>query len=326
MLQAGSTTRAAIWTSEDGLSWGEPILIPPEPIETDAIWSRYWISGFGRWGDELLAFGWNGIGAGDGGFPMLWRSADGVTWSVVDTGGTLFGDDYHFPLRSVISPLGQLAVLSVTGLGSGASIYVTDDLANWEEHPITLADQMMSVSGLAASPGLLIAVGTETHPWVDRPETTAHAWISADAETWSPVAPPNPDGTLSSITWDPARERFVAIGSGDDRVPAAWLTTDGSRWSRIPLADDVGQMRDIAVADGLILASGVTGPMLAPETGQTIAWSSHDGVTWRIVPLADAQYGSVVGVTPGSAVTIVNRWSESESDTWIPWAGPVDAE
>ncbi|MGH2418739.1 MAG: hypothetical protein ACRDFY_10435, partial [Candidatus Limnocylindria bacterium] len=121
-------------------------------------------------------------------------------------------------------------------------------------------------------------------------------------------------------------ERFVAIGTDDDGRPAAWLTADGGNWSHIPLAEEEGQMRDIAVADGLLLASGVAGSMLAPQTGQTIAWSSHDGVTWRVVPLADAQYGSVVGVTPESAVTIVNRWSESEADTWIAWAGPVGAE
>ena len=85
-------------------------------------------------------------------------------------------------------------------------------------------------------------------------------------------------------------------------------------------------MRDIVVADGLILASGVTGSTLGPETGQTIVWSSHDGVTWRVVPLADAQNGSVVAVTPQSAVTIVNRWSESDGDTWVSWAGAVSAE
>lgn len=323
MVMANQTTRAAVWRSDDGRSWSEPMLLAPEPTrDASGISTRYWISGFGRWDDTVLAFGWNGVGAGDGGYPMLWTSDDGgATWSVVDTAGSLYGEEYHFPDASVATPQGQLAVLSSTGLGQGAAIYLTGDLAEWEMHSITSSEEMVSVTGIAASADLLIAVGTEMHPWVDRPITTAHAWASPDGRTWQPLTPPNGNGTLASVVWDDTRGRFVAIGTDDDGLPAAWLTTDGSDWARIRLADVEGNVAAIAISDGLIVASGATGPMFEPEEGQTFAWSSYDGVTWRVVPLADGQHRPVVGAAPGFAVMIVNSWSEEHGDQWRPWAG-----
>jgi hypothetical protein len=290
----------------------------------DGITPRYWINGFGEWNGGLLAFGWNGVGAGDGGYPMLWQSVDGESWSVVDTTGSDF-DSYHFPQRSVATPQGDLAVLTGTGLGSGASIFVTEDLETWEEHPLTTPELLLQVTGLAASPSRLMVVGTETHPFADVEDrrTTPHAWVSIDGRTWTSLTPPSTDGTLDRVTWDPLRERFVAVGTDAAGVPAAWLTADGSTWSAIPLAEETGQMHDIAAVTGLIVASGTVGPLFEPS-GETIAWTSHDGVTWRVLPLVDRQAGSVVGATPGSAVMIVNGWDEEAGDGWQSWAGPVD--
>jgi hypothetical protein len=223
-----------------------------------------------------------------------------------------------------MTPQRDLAVLSATGLGSGASIFLTGDLATWEEHAITSPDLLMQVSGLAASPSRVILVGTETHPYEageDR-QTTPHAWVSADGRTWTSIVAPNPGGTLDRVTWDPSRERFVAVGSGDDGAPAAWLTADGSQWSRIPLAEESGQMHDVVAVDGLMVASGTVGPLFE-ATGETIVWTSHDGVTWRVMPLVDRQANSVVGATPGSAVMIVNGWDEEAGDGWQSWAGAV---
>jgi hypothetical protein len=325
-VRVGDFSRAAIWTSPDGRTWSEPIALPPEPVpNSDGMHPRYWINGFGQWDGTLLAFGWNGVGCCDGGYPMLWRSDDGDAWSVVDTAGSAFGDGYHFPQRSVVTPQGELAVLSATGLGSDASIFVTGDLMAWDERPITDGERPMSVAGLAASASLLMIVGTEHHPYEadEDPPTTAHAWTSTDGRTWTPVVAPNPEGTLDDVTWDPSRERFVAIGTTDDGRPAAWLTTDGSQWSSVPLAEEAGRMHDLVAVDGLVVASGTVGPRLDDTTGGTIAWSSHDGITWRVVPLVDRQWSSLVGATPGFALMVVNRWEEAGGDSWQSWAGPV---
>lgn len=324
-VQIGDFSRATVWTSQDGRTWNGPMALPPEPVPSaDGMHPRYWINGFGEWDGALLAFGWNGVGCCDGGYPMLWRSDDGGSWSLVDTAGSAFGDGYHFPQRSAVTPEGELAVLSATGLGGSASIFLTGDLTTWEEHPITDPQRSTGVGGLAASPSLLIVVGTEQHSYEadEDPPTTAHAWTSADGRVWTSVEVPNPDGTLGRVTWDPARERFVAVGTDDDGAPAAWLTADGSGWSWIPLAEEEGRVNDVAAAEGLIVASGTVGPVF-DTTGETIAWSSHDGVTWRVMPLIDRQWGSVVGATPGSAVMIVIRWDEEAGESWEAWSGPV---
>lgn len=323
-VQMGDFYRAATWTSLDGRTWSGPIALPPEPVpDSDGMHPRYWINGFGVLDGTLLAFGWNGVGCCDGGFPMMWRSDDGEIWSVVNTAGSAFGDSYHSPQTSVSTPQGNLAVLTATGLGSGASIFLTGDLVSWEEYSFTELEPY-TVSGLAASPTLLIAVGTEhlSYEAGEDPPTTAHAWTSTDGRTWTAVTAPNPDGTLDSVTWDPSRDRFVAVGTDDDGAPAAWLTADGSGWSWIPLADETGRMQDVAAADGLIVASGNVGPTFEPS-GETIAWTSHDGVTWLVMPLLDRQRGSVVGAESGSAVMIINDSDEAGGDSWQSWAGPV---
>jgi len=325
-VQVGDFMRATVWTSIDGRIWSGPTALGPEPVpDPDGMHPRYWINGFGEWDGDLLAFGWNGVGCCDGGHPMLWRSTDGDSWSVVDTAGSAYGDGYHSPQRSVPTPTGELAVLSATGLGGGASVFLTGDLATWEEHPITDPELLMSLKSLAASRTLVMVVGTEHHSYEagEEPPTTAHAWTSADGRTWTSIVTPNPDGTLARVTWDPVRDRFVAVGTGDDGAPAAWLTADGSQWSRIPLAEESGQMHDVVAVDGLIVASGTVGPLF-DATGETIAWTSHDGVTWRVMPLVDSQRNSVVGATPGFAVMIVDRSDEEAGDRWQSSAGPVD--
>jgi hypothetical protein len=77
-VQIGDFMRAAVWTSPDGRAWNGPIALPPEPAaDDDGIRPRYWINGFGERDGALLAFGWNGVGCCDGGYPMMWSSEDG---------------------------------------------------------------------------------------------------------------------------------------------------------------------------------------------------------------------------------------------------------
>jgi hypothetical protein len=325
-MLSDETTRAALWTSEDGLVWSEPTLLAPEPAQTEGIWSRHWISGFGQWGDDLLAFGWNGVGGGDGGYPMLWRSADGVTWALVETGGSKYVDDHHFPQRSIVAPGGELAVLSGTGLGNGASMFLTSDLVAWEAYPITPADRNIQVTGVAASEELAIAVGTETHPWVDEPETSAHAWVSKDGRRWTSVETPNPDGALTSVAWDDVHHRFVVVGSDDGGLPAAWLTSDGRSWSQIALGDEEGEVSVVVSDAGLTVAAGVIGSYFDTEGAPTIAWSSFDALNWWYVPIAEDRLRPAIGITGRSVVTLMNGWTEDEGDYWVARAGSAGSD
>jgi len=316
-----TTSRAAVWTSVDGISWNGPTLIDPEPTDRDGFPDRHWINGFGLWNGDLLAFGWNGICCGDGGFPRLWRSPDGETWEVVDIDGTPFGDDYHFPHSSTVNASGELVVFSGIGLGTGTAAFMTADLQTWETFPITEPANPVFAAAVAGSPARFLAGGMlSTWSEADQATTeTSVAWTSTDGRTWQPIAPPDVDGTIDDIAWDAVHDRFVAVGVDADGIPHAWLTEDGSRWSAIPLADEPMRMQAVTAADGLIVATGLSGSV-ETGVGETFVWSSHDGITWWYGSVLDRQAGTIVGAVPGTALLLT---SMSGRDGWVPLVGVV---
>lgn len=325
-FDVGPTIRAAIWTSTDGIAWSDASLLEPEPAEEEGLWPRYWINGFGEWDGSLLAFGWNGVGGGDGGYPMLWRSADGNTWEVVETGGTAFGDEYHFPSSSVIGPDGSLVVFSHIGLGGQAATFVTSDLQSWEVHAI---DEDHQAARMAGSPTHLIAVGHEQPPYEDpedRPPMIPHAWSSTDGRTWHVIEPPAEATALADIAWDPTHRRFVAVGTDDGGLPVAWLTTDGGAWTSIPIGEEPTYMHRVVAAEGLIVASGETGDGFGPVPGDTIVWSSHDAVSWWYTSVLTRARGTVEAVTGDEAILVSGRWTEAGDESWLSLRGTLTAE
>lgn len=320
----GPALRATVWTSADGIAWSEPIGLDPAPVQEEGFWGRYWIRGLGEWNGELMAFGWHGVGCCDAGSPMLWRSIDGEHWQVVDTAGTGFTDQLHFPQSSVLAPDGRLVVLSASGLGGGTAVLLSPDLATWEMRSVGAG----SPSALAASPARLIAAAVEQPPYDaddPRPATIPHAWTSTDGSTWSPIEPPSGAVSIGGIAWDGTHGRFVAVGNDTDGRPFAWLTADGTRWSTIPLGDDAIRMDRVVAADGLIVASGVSGGTLTPpEPPDTIVWSSHDGLNWWYETVLDGRAGTVEAAVPGAAIIVS---PDDEGGTWLGLVGtptPLD--
>jgi hypothetical protein len=325
---AGGSSRSAagewatIWTSVDGRAWSEPMTIGPQPDEH----TRYLVSGFALWDGDLLAMGWRGTVGTDSGSPMLWRTSDGATWDEVDFAGTAY-DTWQHGRESGLTAGGSLAVVSMTGLGPGAAAFVTPDLETWEEHAIVDWSTDIAVNGLAAAPDLLMVVGVGQHPYDEgeEPTFTQHAWISADAVTWVAIEPPDEQGMLADVAWDAERGRFVVVGTDERGLPHAWLTTDGAGWSAIPLGTSAATMHSVSANNGLIVATGVSGPRFEPETGETIAWSSYDAVTWWYEPVLDGQGQTLVSSMPTSAVLIANRSSPSGGETWLSLAGAAES-
>jgi hypothetical protein len=211
----------------------------------------------------------------------------------------------------------------MTGLGPGASAFLTADVQSWEEHPIVDRSTDVVVTGFAASPDRLVAVGILQLPYDEgeEPRFEQRAWVSDDAVTWTAIEPPSALGELAAVTWDAAHGRFVVVGSDDLGLPHAWLTTDGARWAPVPLLTSPARMQGVSADDGLIVATGVSGPRFEPETGETIAWSSFDGVTWWYGPVLDWQGRTLVSSEAESAVVVVNRWVEGHGETWIALTG-----
>ena len=174
---------------------------------------------------------------------------------------------------------GSLAVLSMTFTSARehrVPHLQPGDLGGAPDHG---AAATISLSGFAASADLMVAVGTESHPLrPGPPETTAHVWTSADGRTWASIQPPDVDGTLTDVTWDATRGTSSPSGPPRTSCASRLAHDDGRQWSSISLGGAIPMQRVVA-ADGLIVATGVTGSPFE-SMGETIVWSSHDGVTW----------------------------------------------
>jgi hypothetical protein len=318
---------AAVWTSNDGLTWSEPIAIGPEPDDAGEFdgW-RHRITTFAAWDAGIVAFGSRAFSGSDTLAPMLWRSDDGERWELVDTAGTAYGDDWHIPLQAMATPDGGLAVHSLIDLGFGAKTYVTQDLVTWESSVIADGEPTLTrvSTAMAASTDMLIAVGWKQEPpEVDEPPTaTAHVWTSTDALTWTETAAPDGTAWLTGVTWDAVHERFVVIGTDADGLPMGWLTPDGSSWTSIALGDEPMQRMQVSAADGLIAATGVAGPFGEQQTGPTFVWSSHDGQRWWYGSVLNRPSYSILTASAGSAVLVDNR-SEFAGGRWVPLVGTV---
>jgi hypothetical protein len=327
-VDSGPTSHAAVWTSEDGVTWSEPILLEPEPVEEEGLWTRYWINGFGEWDGDLLAYGWNGFCCGDGGYAMLWRSPDGATWEVVDVAGSAFGDEYHFPQTSVVAPDGRLAVLTGTGLGNGTALALTADLQAWEFHPVPRNNTNLYLQGFAASSDRIIVVGVADGETTPDGETLAvpAIYTSTDGETWSAVDPPDSRGTIGGVAWHDPSGRFVVVGRDAAGLPFAWLTADGGAWTPIALGDQPAAMHRVIVAGDLIVATGESGAVGATQPGDTIVWSSYDGLSWWYATVLEGRSGAVMAATPDAAILVANRSTQANDDSWLSLIGTLTTD
>jgi hypothetical protein len=324
-IAVNDASQAAVWTSADGQTWDGPTLLPPEPPAKptdqaeDEPWfpDRYSVTGFGEWQGTLLALGYFHFGCCDGYVSMLWQSVDGgTTWSKVETDGTAFGTA-QVPLESTARANGELAIFSATGLGGGASMFITSDLARWSEHPIGAPGVAHQFGGFGAAPEQMAVVGADIPPFSNlddrRPEQ--RAWRSLDGRAWSPMTPPDPLGELSDVAWDPANSRWVVVGVDEAGRPRSWISADGVSWVSSQLSDEMGLVGDVAVANGLIAAVGSV--QISPDSeARRIVWSSHDGVTWWVVEIEGPAVGGSVATTSESAVIVFGP-SEGGSETWI---------
>lgn len=324
----GDKQWAAVWTSDDGLTWSDATLVGPEP-ETDGDGHsrlRHVIRAFATWDEGLVAFGIRAYSGSDTLYPMLWRSTDGVDWELVDTARTPYGESWHVPLRALTAPDGGLVLHALTDLGQSATAYVTHDLVTWESSVIADgSEELTSVSTASAgSPDLLMIVGWTSEPRAvdEPPRTTAHVWTSTDGLTWTEKAAPDGTAWLHDVAWDAVRERFVVVGTDAAGLPKAWLSPDGSSWTSIALGAEPMQQMRVSAADALIVATGVGGPLDDAPTGPTIAWSSHDGISWWYGTVLNRPSELVTRVFPGAALLIDNR-SEFSGGRWLPLVGTL---
>jgi len=249
---------AAFLTSPDGLNWSVRYQVDPGADR----FPRHLVI----LGDELLAFSHpntDALGLPGASESLVWRSADGMTWSAVDSQSWRDG---------------------WSGLVIGPMPAGWDDL----QHPIPTG-----LVDVASGPAGLVAIGN-SYGADGLVPVVLHA---TDGRDWSPVRLPADavSPLLSAVV--PYDGGFVLVGAveagprADSATPAAWFSADGAIWLRATVDVDaalfpdglagIGEIGDVTVgAEGLVGWWGQRGPTAGGPQFMA-AWTSADGRTWE---------------------------------------------
>lgn len=125
-------------------------------------------------------------------------------------------------------------------------------------------------------------------------------WVSADGIAWTRL-PDSPAFAASRQGWEPAvedlatgREGFVAVGmeqqaDAGNADAAAWISPDGTTWTRVTVDDGVGRTMDhvIHTAHGYVAIGEARYDLHAGFGAGSAIWTSSDGRHWT--RLADAE-------------------------------------
>ena len=152
----------------------------------------------------------------------------------------------------LVTALSLLVVAPVLGAGPRRTIEVT-----WQ--PVTVDDGGRgSIRAITRGGPGFVAVGRRA------PETTAAIWTSADANTWQRAQVDEAtDAAVSDVTR--YGDGLVAVGTateGKAFSPAVWNSTDGLKWSRVPLDPSFknGRMNAVAATGTRLVAVGCAAP------------------------------------------------------------------
>ena len=276
----GKNIDAAVWTSSDGITWSR---VPHD----DAV--------FGGDGDQVI----KGVAVGGPGFvavgsetikfnvdAAVWTSPDGITWSRVPHDEAVFGGTKDEAMLSVVA--GGPGLVSVGSFGKGgdhdAIVWTSTDGLTWSlvaHDEAVFGGESMQVMHrvVAGGPGLLVF-------GLNGPFDAGSAvvWFSTDGTTWTRV-PHHDDvfggrGAQTIVGGVAAGPGIVAVGWDgpfDARDAAAWASTDGISWARLPHDDEAlgglrdQQMLDVVAAGPGLVAVGFEGPGLEGATGDSDA-------------------------------------------------------
>ena len=295
-------SQAAFLTSPDGLNWTVRYRVDP---------------GFERYpqyleslDDELLAFSRGDADHPDTGMviaapPLVWRSSDGATWTLVESPSWRATWEDALLLGVESGPDGIVAIGNHLA-GEYNQIYADpivlhsiDGIA-WSRMAIDgLSPQSVVTDVVGFRGGFALLGGTETSiaTGVGMPQ----AWFSDDGLTWTPA--PVEGATEDDNQFERQAAQAGASGlasrsqllcAGCVEGPATWITIDGRSWQR---DTDVGVdvPRGLMASDGtrIVTLSSAQGPTVfpppsGPGPGLTTAWTSTDGVTWIELALSHA--------------------------------------
>jgi hypothetical protein len=130
---------------------------------------------------------------------------------------------------------------------------------------------------------------------------------------------------------------LVAVG-WDERGAAAWTSSDGETWDRVPQEElGPGTINDVTAAGPSLVAVGTTDNELARIQGTQsegpshgVVWTSEDGRTWTRIPddpvIRGAAFGPSDITTGGPGVVAVGAqnaaWFSFDGIAWEPASVP----
>jgi hypothetical protein len=269
---------AAVWTSPDGGVWSR---VPHD----EAVFGgpgHQWMWSVTAGSPGLVAVG--EARSDDGGsVAAVWTSTDGRVWSRVPHDEAVFGGRGSQVMWSVTEGGPGLVAVGQAQSGGGwvAAVWTSTDGRVWSRvrHDKTVFGDTTMRSVTAGGPGL-VTVGGD---WSESGGGVAAVWTSADGRVWLRV--PHEEAVFGgrgsqemwSVTaWGPG---LVAVGydsSGADPVAAAWTSTDGRVWSRVPHDEAVfGGPSDLLPSERSMSSVTAGGPGLV-AVGRD--WSGDDRV------------------------------------------------
>jgi hypothetical protein len=284
---------AAFLSSPDGVNW-------TVQYQTDPGSGRY-PEHLETFGGELFAFSRGDMDHPVGGMviaapPLVWRSSDGATWTLVDSPSwrATWDDAWFLGVESGpdgIVAIGNHLAGEYNQIQADPVVLRSIDGFEWNRMAIDgLSPQSVVTDIVGFRGGFALLGGTETSvvTGVGMPQ----AWFSDDGVTWTPSPVAGATATDNQFDYQAhvgtggmvSRSQLQCAGCVEG--PATWVSADGRSWQRDV---DVGveTPSGLMASDGtrIVILGTPRGPMVfpppsGPPPGLTLAYTSTDGRTW----------------------------------------------
>jgi hypothetical protein len=250
-----------------------------------------------------------------------WTSADASRWAL----HPIDPDPFSFAVAVATAADGTLAAVGRSG--SLPLAWTSSDGATWQQHAVlTLGRGGIAerITTIVAGASGFVAGGSVGPELFDR---RARFWTSSDGATWQPVAD-DPAAFANSEVRSITRlnDGFAAVGvvgtAQLTTAAVAWVSPDGSHWSRI---DDPSFAGAVAVSVAAAPSGGLVAVGSDVARREAIAWTSTDGRHWTRAPSqASLRYPGgymwMTDVTPvGDDVLAVGIFQGLQRGTATSW-------
>lgn len=148
------------------------------------------------------------------------------------------------------------------------------------------------------------------------------AWTSSDGVAWLATGAPEGTGMAGAVALEDGR--IVAVGRDvtliEEELATAWVSADGSTWTRAEGELEGGQMIDVAAG-----GPGLVGVGSAVALDAAAVWVSADGTRWERIPhvpaFDKAFMWSVIAGGPGLVAVGWRRAPEPSAAVWTSMDG-----